>query len=272
MMMKEKTKTNNQVVVITGASSGIGNITAKYLSNNGYIVYGLARRQFKEEGITSIACDVTNKEQVSNAIYKILEKEKRIDVLINNAGFGISGSVENQKLEEIESIFKVNFLGAVNVTQQVLPIMRKQKNGKIINTSSVASIFPIPFQSFYCATKASLDIWAKALRMEVKDFNIKICNILVGDTKTGFTAVRQKSENDKNTVYEQIVNKSVEKMEKDEQKGKDPITVAKVIKKLIKRKKLPATKTVGFSYKLLVFLEKILPQSVMLWVVSKLYC
>lgn len=262
---------NNKVIVITGASSGIGNITAKFLNSKGYIVYGLARRQFKEKGITSIICDVTDKEQIKKAISEVLKKEKRIDVLINNAGFGISGSIENQKLEEIERIFNVNFIGAVNITQEVLPIMRKQKAGKIINTSSVASIFPIPFQSFYCATKASLDIWAKALRMEVKKFNIKVCNILVGDTKTGFTSVRQKSENDKNTDYEQIVNKSVEKMEKDEQKGKDPMSVAKVIEKLVKRKNLPVTKTVGVGYKCLVFLEKILPQSLMLFIVSKLY-
>lgn len=268
--LKQKNE-SKKIVVITGASSGIGKVAAKYLSNNGYKVYGLARRSFQEEDIVSISCDVISKEQVRNAINQIIKTEGRIDILINNAGFGISGSVENQSLEEIESIFKVNFIGAVNVTQEVLKYMRENGCGKIINTSSVASIFPIPFQSFYCATKASLDIWAKALRLEVKRFNIKVCNVLVGDTKTGFTAVRQKSTNDLGSVYEDVVASSVSKMEKDEQNGKDPITVAKVINKLIKKRNIPATKTVGFSYKFLVFLEKILPQSIMLWVVSKLY-
>lgn len=271
--MSKKTNLNSlkKVVVITGASSGIGFTTAKYFASKNWVVYGLARRQIKEENINSISCDVTDKNQVKKAIEKIYKKEKQIDVLINNAGFGISGSVENQKLEEIEKMFRVNFLGAVNVTQEVLPIMREQGKGKIINTSSVASIFPIPFQSFYSATKASLDIWAKALRMEIKKQNIQICNLLVGDTKTGFTAVREKNLADKNTIYEQVVERSIAKMEHDEQNGKDPITVAKLMFKLSNKNKLPATKTVGFVYKMLVFLEKILPQSFMLWVVSKMY-
>ena len=266
-----KNNKDKKVVVITGASSGIGLTTAKYFASNGYIVYGLARRVFNEENINSISCDVTNKQQVKDAINQIVKKENKIDVLINNTGFGISGSVENQKLEEIEKIFKVNFIGAVNTTQEVLPVMRNQGYGKILNTSSVAGIFPIPFQSFYSATKASLDIWAKALRMEVKPYNIKICNLLVGDTKTGFTAVREKNTADKGTVYEETVEKSIAKMEKDEQKGKDPITVAKLMLKMANKKNIPATKTVGFGYKTLVFLEKILPQSLMLWIVSKLY-
>ena len=266
-----KKQNRRQVVVITGATSGIGKITANYLNQNNFVVYSLSRRLLEDKNINYISCDVTNREQVKKAVNEILEKEDTIDVLINNAGFGISGSIENQDINEIKNIFNVNFLGTVNVTQEVLPIMRKQNFGKIINTSSVASIFPIPFQSYYCATKASLDIWAKTLRLEVKKFNIQVCNILVGDTKTGFTAVRQKSSADKGTVYEDIVKSSVEKMEKDEQKGKDPITVAKIVYSLIKKKKMPATKTVGFGYKCLVFLEKILPQSLMLWVVSKLY-
>lgn len=260
-----------QVVVITGATSGIGKITANFLQQKNYVVYSLSRRLLEDKNINYISCDVTDRQQVKKAISQVLEKENTIDILINNAGFGISGSIENQNIDEIKNIFNVNFLGAVNITQEVLPIMRKQGFGRIINTSSVASIFPIPFQSFYCATKASLDIWAKTLRLEVKNFNIQVCNILVGDTKTGFTSVRQKSLADKGTVYEDIVKNSVEKMEKDEQKGKDPITVAKTIYLLINKKKMPATKTVGVGYKCLVFLEKVLPQSFMLWVVSKLY-
>ena len=109
--------TIKQVVVITGASSGIGLVTAKYFSKQGWVVYGLARREIKEENIKSISCDVTNKEQVKKAISLVVKEQGKIDLLINNAGFGISGSVENQKLEEIEKLFKVNFLGAVNVTQ-----------------------------------------------------------------------------------------------------------------------------------------------------------
>ena len=265
--MKEEKK----VVVITGASSGIGLSTSEYFFKKGYVVYGLCRRKMDSETIKYISCDVTNLDQIKSAIEQIVRKEGKIDVLINNAGFGISGSVENQKMEEIENQFKVNFFGAINVTQQVLPIMRKQGYGKILNTSSVASVIPIPFQSFYSASKSSLDTWAKALRIEVKPFNIQVCNVLVGDTKTGFTGVRQKTDYSNEGVYAKTVEKSVAKMEHDEQNGKDPITVAKTYFKLAQKKKIPPTKVVGFTYKLLLFIKRFVSEKFMLWVVSKLY-
>ncbi|NCB48726.1 MAG: SDR family oxidoreductase [Clostridia bacterium] len=260
-----------KVIIVTGASSGIGKAVAKYFSLKGCIVYGLSRRTFEEKGIVSLCCDVTNKVQVEETLKKIWQKEKRIDLLVNNAGFGISGSVENESLENIEKMFKVNFFGVVNMTQLALPYLRQQGFGKIINTSSVAGIIPIPFQSFYSATKASVDIFAKALRMEVKPFNISVCNVLVGDTKTDFTAKREKSEKDEKSVYEDVVKKSISKMEKDEQNGKEPITVAKVMFKMFNKKHMPATRTVGGMYKIILFLEKILPQKLMLFIVGKMY-
>lgn len=262
---------NKKVVVITGASSGIGLATAKHFRDNGFVVYNLSRRKVDEKGILSISCDVTSVEQVRDAVKQIVEEQNRIDVLINNAGFGISGSSENQKIEDVEKLFKVNFTGAVNVTQQILPIMRKQKSGKIINTGSVAGVFPIPFQSFYSATKSAIDMWSKALRLEVKPFGVQVSTVLVGDTKTNFTDKREKSTLDDGTVYQEVVKKSIAKMERDEQKGKDPLTVASVMLKLANKRKIPATKVVGGSYKLLVFLNKILPQRFMLWVVGKMY-
>ena len=265
-MEKEK-----KVVVVTGASSGIGLSTSEYFFKKGYVVYGLCRRKMESDKINYLSCDVTDVEQIKKAIEQIIKKEKKIDVLINNAGFGISGSVENQKLEDIENQFKVNFFGAVNVTQQVLPIMRKQGYGKILNTSSVASVIPIPFQSFYSASKSSLDTWAKALRIEVKPFNIQVCNVLVGDTKTGFTSVRQKTDFENEGVYAKTVEKSVAKMEHDEQNGKDPITVAKTYYKLAQKKKMPPIKVVGFTYRLLLFIKRFVSEKFMLWVVSKLY-
>ena len=262
---------NGRVVVVTGASSGIGREIAKYFANNGDKVFGLARSSFEEENIKSISCDVTIKESVRLAIKEVINKEGHIDILINNAGCGVSGSVENSDIEDVKNMFNVNFFGAVSVTQEVLPFMREHGGGKIINTSSVASVIPIPFQSFYSATKSSLDIYAKALRLEVRPFNIEICNVLVGDTKSNFTSSRKKSQRDEGSVYEETVKRSVEKMENDEKNGKDPVSVAKTMFKLSLKKKLPPTKTVGVKYKLIVFLNKILPQKFMLFVVSKLY-
>lgn len=261
-----------QVVVITGASSGVGKATAEFFRDRGHKVYGLARKDFAIDGIKTVLCDVTKKDECENAIKKIIEIEGKIHLLINNAGFGISGSSENTNPQDAKRMFDVNFFGAVNMTQAVLPFMRENGGGKIINTSSVASIIPIPFQSFYSATKSSLDIWAKALRLEVLPFNIQVCNVLLGDTKTGFTAHREKSSLDKGSVYEEIAEKSVKKMEHDEQNGKDPVTASKVMHKMFQKRKMPATKVVGFGYKTIVFLSKILPQKFMLFIVRKLYC
>ena len=262
---------NKKVLVLTGASSGIGLITSEFFSKKGFIVYGLSRREAESKDFNWISCDVTNVSQVEDAIKTIVKKEGKIDVLINNAGFGISGSVENSSVEDVKKQFEVNFIGAVNTTKAVLPIMRKQGYGKILNTSSVASVIPIPFQSFYSASKSSLDTWAKALRIEVKPFNIQVCSVLVGDTKTGFTSVRQKTDVKKEGVYAQTVEKSVKKMEKDEQNGKDPITVAKTYFKLVKKRNIPPVKVVGFSYKFLLFIKRFVSERFMLWVVSKLY-
>ena len=146
--MKPKNKNANKVVVITGASSGIGLATARFFADAGFKVYGLSRNITEEDKFISLSCDVTNPEQVTETISYIMEKETRIDILINNAGFGISGSVENESPEKIKNLFDVNFHGAVTCTQEVLPIMRSQGGGKILNTCSVAGIAPIPFQSF----------------------------------------------------------------------------------------------------------------------------
>ena len=239
--------------LITGASSGIGKATAEYFSDNGYTVYGLARREIDSKKVNSIKCDVTNVDEVKQSIKQVIEKEGQIDVLINNAGCGISGSIEFSEVEEIKKMFEVNFIGVTNVTQAVLPYMRSQSFGKIINTSSVASIIPIPYQAYYSATKSALDIWAKALRIELQPFNIKVTNVLVGDTKTGFTSSRVKSNKDTENIYTERQNKSVAKMEKDEQNGKSPLTVAKTMFKVAKKYNPPMIKTVGFEYKMIVF-------------------
>lgn len=269
--MQVKKENLQKVVVITGASSGIGLCTAKLFAENGFKVYGLSRNIKEEDKFFSLSCDVTSKEQVCETINYIMEKEGRIDILINNAGFGISGSVENEPLDKVKSLFDVNYFGAVTCTQAVLPIMRAQGGGKILNTCSVAGVAPIPYQSFYSATKSAINIWAQALKLEVEKFNVDVCSVMVGDTKTGFTATRQKSLNDEGSVYEESVIKSIKKMEKDEQNGKDPITVAKTMLKLVNRKHMPATKTVGGGYKILMFLIKILPQKLVLFILKKLY-
>ena len=150
---------------------------------------------------------------------EILQKEGRLDIVISNAGMGISGPVEDAKFSDIQRIININFLGSVNVVKAVLPIMRTQGYGKIICTSSVASFVPLPFQAFYSASKSALDSFVDATRSEVKSFGIDIMCVHPGDVRTGFTLARDKQELKEDSPYRQICNNCVGHMEKDEQSG-----------------------------------------------------
>lgn len=259
----------SKVVIITGSSSGIGEVCADFLLSKGYIVYGLSRTKPKNENINFLKCDVTNQEEAIDVINRIYALEGRIDVLINNAGMGISGAFELTKAEEIDKIINVNLRGVINLSQATIPYLRESK-GKIINIGSVAGEFVIPFQSFYSITKAGVAVLSESLRLELKPFGIKVTCVMPGDTKTKFTANREKNE-ETGSIYGERIKKSVAQMERDEQKGKSPISVAKVIYKVIKKKN-PAPKiTVGFSYKLLVFLKRILPLKVIHFILYRKY-
>lgn len=260
---------NKKIIVITGASYGIGKTTAKFLEEKGYIVYKLARTKMENDPFY-ISCDITKKEDVKNAINIIYEKEKRIDVLVNNAGIGVSGAIELSTYEELNKIINVNFIGAVSMIQEVIPYLRKTK-GKIINIGSVAGELTIPFQAYYSCTKAALSTLTEALRMELRPFDIKVSIILPGDTKTSFTKNREQPFDMNNTLYKERIESSLKRMEKDEQNGKNPKTVAKVIYRVIKKKNPPIKVTVGFSYKLLVFLKRLLPTRFINYILYNMY-
>ncbi|HQC54304.1 MAG TPA: SDR family NAD(P)-dependent oxidoreductase [Clostridia bacterium] len=257
-----------KVAVITGASTGIGNITGKKLLDSGWIVYNLARRQ--ADGFKNIKTDVSIKLDVDKAITQIIKEEGHIDVLVNNAGYGISGAIENTDIESAKRQFDVNFFGSIYVAQAVIPYMRDYGRGKIINISSMAAEFPIPFQAFYSASKAAISSFSASLGMEVKPFNIKVTSVLPGDIKTEFTAKRVKNITD-SEQYGVRIDKAVSKMEKDEQSGKAPETIAKVILKVIKKKNPSPYIVVGWDYKLLSLLARILPKRLVYWVVYKMY-
>lgn len=259
-----------KVVLITGASRGIGLATARLLAANGFAVYGGARKAFKEEGINDIVLDVTDSVSVKNAVGAVIAKEGRLDALINNAGMGISGAVELTSDEDAKYIFDVNFFGAFNMIKAALPYLRESK-GRIINLSSVASILSIPFQSFYSSTKAALDALAFALISELKPFGIKVTNILPGDTRTNFTDARRKGFNENDSVYGGRISRSVALMEKDERGGMPPSCTAKAILKTLNKKRPPVLKAVGFKYRLFLFLNKILPKRLVIYVIGKLY-
>ena len=256
------------VIVITGGSSGIGLETARLFSNYpDNIVYVLNRREIKENNIHWIKCDLSDVASIKSAIELITKKHKIINLLINNAGMGISGAVEYHTEEEIKKIIDVNLLGLINVTRLSLPYMNK--GSKIINISSVAGPISIPFQTMYSVSKAGVLAFSNGLRNELRPLGIKVTSILPGDTKTGFTASREKSVD--NGRYGDHISKSVSKMEKDESSGVPAYKVAKKIYKVSKKKNPNTYYVVGLSYRFLVFLSRILPKRLVNWIIFKIY-
>lgn len=259
-----------KVAIITGASSGIGLETAKYFSQKNYIVYGISKSEFSSEIFTHYQCNICDIDNMKKIFDEIYLKEGRIDLVINNAGLGISGAIESATKEDIATIFNVNLIALVNVCRISIAYLRKTK-GRIINTGSVAGVIPLPFQACYSATKSAVENFSQALDMEVKNFGIRVCCVRPGDTKTKFTQNRIKNSNEDKSQYKLRVEKSVAKMEKDEQKGMSPICVSKLMYKLATKKNPPYVATVGFSYKFLCALSKILPNRLKNYIIKKIY-
>ncbi|MBA4347593.1 MAG: short-chain dehydrogenase [Clostridiales bacterium] len=259
-----------RVCVITGGSSGIGKATAELLAKNGFTVYELSRNGLDAEGIRHITADVTEPEQVKAAIAKVHATEGQIDLLVNNAGFGISGAVEFTDPKDAAAQLNVNFFGMLRCIQAVLPAMRAQKSGHIVNISSVAAPIAIPFQAFYSATKSATNSLTLALRNEVKPFGVKVCAILPGDIKTGFTAARKKSSAGAD-IYGEAINRAVSVMEHDEQNGMPPLTIAKAVLRAANAKNPKAYYTVGLQYQVFVLLAKLLPASLTNALVGMIY-
>lgn len=269
-----------RVVLLTGASSGIGKITAEYLAFLGCRVYGTSRRAensmivFSDEHsqgyIEMVNLDVCDKQSVKQAVKYVLEKEGRIDVLINNAGFGISGAIEETSEQEAFLQFDTNFFGMHRMCRSVLPIMRKQKKGLIINMSSVAGLFAIPYQSMYSASKYAMEAYTEALRMEIRDFGIRAVLIEPGDTRTGFTDNRYYCAESENTAYPKS-KVSIEKMVADERNGSKPEEIAKIIGGLLNKKNPPVRITVGSTYKVFAQLKRAFPNRLIEFILRKMY-
>ena len=260
----------NKVVIITGGSSGIGLCTAAALRDRGCKVYELSRRDSEVTGITHIKCDVTDEAQLAAAVGQVMAESGRIDILINNAGFGISGAVEFTDTADVRRLFDVNFFGMVRMNRAVLPLMRRQGGGRIVNLSSVAAPVPIPFQTYYSAGKAAVNSYTMALSNEVKPFDISVCAVMPGDIKTGFTSARKKNIAG-DDIYGGRITRSVAGMEKDEQTGMDPAKAGAFIASVALKNSRKPLYTIGFGYKCAVFLTKILPARWLNALIGQLY-
>ncbi len=271
---------DNKIVLLTGGSAGLGKATAELLMKRGYTVYSGSRRaserrsDAKSHGeIIPLQMDVTDASSVESAVNRIMEECGRIDVLICNAGNGIAGSVEDTSEAEARFQMETNFFGTVNTLHAVLPIMRKQKQGKIITTSSVAGFIPIPYQGYYSASKAAVKILTQTLAIEMKQFGVQCCCVLPGDAKTEFTASRKYTAAaiSSESAYTDRMKKAVETMAHDEQNGMDPAEISCAILKQIEKKKMSIIVVPGLSYKLISFIARIVPNRFLLFVVDKLY-
>ncbi len=259
-----------KVIVITGASSGIGLATAEWLAAKGHIVYGIARSKVVAKGVNAIQANVTDYEQLKLAYKEIFDIEGKIDVLINNAGMGIAGSVEATSLEDAHYLFNVNLMGVFYSVKAALPYMHKTAHPKIINLGSVAGRFSIPFQAFYSSSKAAVESLSDALDIELRPFGFQVCTVLPGDIKTGFTQNRRKNK-DESSRYKRRVIRSLKVMENDEQNGIDVAFAGKVIGKLVLRRRMPLHKVIGFKYQVFLWLNKWLPSRFVHWIIDKLY-
>lgn len=247
-------------IIITGTSSGIGFVLAEYFGQKGHQVFGLSRKNVVSEFFTTIPTDITIPEEVNHAVSEILKKTDRIDVLINNAGMGMVGSVEDSTKEDILKLFNLNLVGAVQMMSGVLPTMRAQKIGKIINVSSIGSEMGLPFRGFYSASKSALDKVTEAIRYEVSPWNIDVCTLHLGDIKTKIAENRVKTK--VSEPYQKTFEKIYSIMNAHVNDGTEPLEVAEYIDKLLTKKSWKAHYYFGkFGQKIGVPLKWILPQN-----------
>lgn len=260
-----------KVAIVTGGSSGIGLGICKRFAKKGMHVYDFSRHEIAlPKGVTHISCDVTKPEEISAAVAEVMKREGKIDVLVNNAGFGISGAIEFTETEDVRKQFDVNFYGLIDLTKEIIPIMREQRSGRIINISSVASPIAIPFQAYYSASKAAVTSYTLALKNELRPFGIKVICIWPGDIATGFTDAREKSPVG-DDIYGGKISNAVESMEHDERNGIPADVAGKQMADICLKRRPAPVYTIGTIYKIFVFLQRIVPQSFLYYVVGKMY-
>jgi NAD(P)-dependent dehydrogenase (short-subunit alcohol dehydrogenase family) len=223
-----------KVVLVTGASSGFGRCIARALAGRGHRVYGTSRTPAGDDGpVRMLALDVASDDSVSRCVEALLAAEGRIDVLVNNAGVGLCGSVEDTALDEIRWQMETNFFGAVRMMRAVLPQMRVQRAGRLITISSLGGLVGLPYQPFYSAGKFALEGLNEALRLELVGSGIESTSITPGDFKTGFTAARVFARAARSPSHEKRLERVVSIYERDERSGADPQRVADLVAKLV---------------------------------------
>ena len=261
----EQTK---KVILITGASSGIGFDSAQELARQGHKVYAAARRTelmepLKHNGVVTMRMDVTNSQSMADGVKAVLDAEGRIDVLVNNAGYGYFGAVENVTMEEARRQVEVNVFGLAELCKLVLPVMRKQGSGRIINTSSIAGKTVLPFGAWYHVSKYSVEALSDALRMEMKPFGVDGVLIEPGGIKTdwGIIAAKHLAESSKGTAYEEDALREAKLIHKGYSGNylSAPKVVTRAISRAVNSQRPRARYRIGSGAFIMVFLHTVLP-------------
>jgi NAD(P)-dependent dehydrogenase (short-subunit alcohol dehydrogenase family) len=255
----------SKVVLVTGASSGIGLETARLLAQKGYTVYGAARRiermsELKAAGVNLLAIDVTDDASMVKGVNDILQKENRIDVLVNNAGYGSYGALEDVPISEGRYQFEVNIFGLARLTQLVLPHMRKQGWGRIINISSIGGRIGEPHGAWYHATKFAVEGLSDSLRMELKEFGIDVVVIQPGAIVTQWATIATENmlKTSGNTAYKALVQKHAKMFSTADKNGSPPIVIARTIAKAVEARRPRTRYAAGAMAKPILFARKIL--------------
>jgi NAD(P)-dependent dehydrogenase (short-subunit alcohol dehydrogenase family) len=255
----------NKVVLITGGSSGIGKSIGEFLQHKGFVVYGTSRNpeRILNSVFPLVALDVRNTASIQAAVAKIIATSGRLDIVINNAGVGITGPLEEIPMQEIKNNFETNFFGPIEVMKAALPQMREQKAGLIINVTSIAGYMGLPYRSVYSASKGALELITEGLRMEVKSFGIHITNIAPGDFATNIASGRYHAPVIKGSAYEIPYGNTLKTMDEHVDSGSNPSEMAEAVYKIIQTKVPNGHYKVGvFMQKFSIVLKRILPDKV----------
>lgn len=264
----------SKVVLITGASSGIGKACAEHLAALGHRVYGTSRKGPGKSGSVEIVpMDVTDEGSVREGVQSVSQKAGRLDVVVNNAGMGIAGAVEETSIEEARMQLDTNLLGTLRVCRAALPILRKQGSGLIINISSIGGIIGLPFEGLYSASKFAIEGLTESLRMEVRQFGIRVVLVEPGDIRTAFPEHRVwTKESGDGSPYRASREAAWKVIEHDETHGAAPETVARLVGKLVHKKSPSVRYPVGlFLQKMAVGLKRLLPQGIFEGIIRSTY-
>jgi NAD(P)-dependent dehydrogenase (short-subunit alcohol dehydrogenase family) len=262
-----------KVVLVTGVSSGIGKCCAEHLLKCGYRVFGTQRRPppTPAPGVEILAMDVDNDESVAQGVQAVVQKAGRLDAVINNAGWGLMGAVEDTSIEEAKAQLETNFFGVLRVCRAVLPIMRRQGSGYIINISSLAGIVGLPFSGMYSASKFALEGVSESLRLETRRQGIRVVLVQPGDFRTNFPAARRfTKESAVNETYREALERTRIAQEKEELHGPDPQSIALLVEKILRRRNPPLRYSIGLlSQRIVVPCKRLLPQRLFEWTLCK---